>query len=85
MNNPVPEFAIFQNSKTKVSGVWANGKWTEAPRSDYIILGLIAKMIRVSPNPVDVIKSIQLYNNKKTNWDVEPGFFIPPEELDGLE
>jgi len=87
MNNTLPEFAIFQNDKTKVSGIWANGKWTEAPESDYVILGMIAKLIRTSPNPVNIIEAIKLgYENKDKpiNWDVEPGFFIPPEEIDGL-
>jgi hypothetical protein len=85
MNEPLPEFAILQNDKTKVSGIWSNGKWTEAPKEDYVVLGLIAKLLRTAPDPVGIIKSIQIYNDKKTNWDIEPGFFIPPEELDGLE
>ena len=89
MDAKVPEFAIFQNDKTKVSGIWTKekGAWTEAPESDYVILGLIAKLIRTSQNPIDVIESIKLGYEKKDkpiNWDVEPGFFIPPEELDGL-
>lgn len=85
MNEPLPEFAILQNDKTKVSGIWSNGKWTEAPKEDYVVLGLIAKLLRTAPDPVGIIKSIQIYNDKKINWDIEPGFFIPPEELDGLE
>ena len=89
MNNTVPEFAIFQNDKTKVSGIWTKekGKWIEAPESDYVILGLIAKLIRTSPNPINIIESIKLgyeTKDKQINWDTEPGFFIPPEELDGL-
>ena len=60
------------------------GEWIQAPEKDFVILGLIAKLLRTAPDPVNVIKSIQLYNDKKTNWDTEPGFFIPPEELDDM-
>ena len=84
MNEPLPEFAILQNDKTRQTGIWSNGKWHHAPESDYVVLGLIAKLLRTAPDPVNVIKSIQLYNDKKTNWDTEPGFFIPPEELDDM-
>jgi len=89
MNEPLPEFAILQNDKTKQTGIWSNGKWTDAPKEDYVVLGLIAKLLRTAPNPMEVIESISLYNDKKPKWknqfDWEPGFFIPPEELDGLE
>ena len=90
MNKPLPDFAILQNDKTKQTGIWSDGKWKDAPKEDYVILGLIAKLLRTAPNPVDVIKSINLYNDKKkqsykNQFDWEPGFFIPPEELDGLE
>ena len=89
MDNTIPDFAIFQNSKTKVSGIWTKerGEWIQAPEKDYIILGLIAKLIRTSENPIDVIESIKLgyeTKGKQIDWDTEPGFFIPPEELDGL-
>jgi hypothetical protein len=84
----VPQFAIFQNDKTKVSGIWANNKWTQAPKSDYIILGLIAKLLRISPEPMAIIESISLANDEKKSYkdqiDWEPGFFIPPEELDEI-
>ena len=84
----VPQFAIFQNDRTKVSGIWTNGKWTEAPKSDYVILGLIAKLLRTAPNPLEVIESISLANDEKKSYkdqiDWEPGFFIPPEELDEI-
>ena len=89
MDTKVPEFAIFQNDKTKVSGIWTRekGEWTKAPESDYVILGLIAKLIRTSSNPIDVIESIKLgyeTKDKQIDCDIEPGFFIPPEEIDGL-
>jgi|AP95_1055475.scaffolds.fasta_scaffold107406_2 hypothetical protein len=86
-----PEFAIFQNSRTKLSAIWikGQGKWKDAPSSDYEHLRLLATLIRTDPNPVEIVKAIvnanKPNNDKPTNWDVEPGFFIPPEELDGLE
>jgi hypothetical protein len=85
--NNIPEFAILQNSRTKVTGLWTKerGEWIQADESEYEILGMIAKLIRTSKNPVEVLEAIKQAAKKQTNWDVEPGFFIPPEELDGLE
>jgi hypothetical protein len=80
-----PEFAIFQNSRTKQSGVWNGERWVFPPKRDFELLRVLATLIRIDPNPVGIVKSIQLNKKKPNNWDVEPGFFIPPEELDGLE
>ena len=61
----------------------------DANASLYFIGGEIAvKLDRLDDANKLFIKAIQLDNDKPdkpTNWDVEPGFFIPPEELDGLE
>ena len=80
-----PEFAIFQNSRTKESGVWNGKRWAFPPERDFELLRALATLIRTDPNPVELIKAIEIENDKPINWDVEPGFFIPPEELDGLE
>jgi len=96
MNKPVPDFAIFQNSRTKVTGLWVKGKgeWVEAEESEFEIFALIAQLIRTSPNPVEIVdklKTSTIESNRSNrdkpniNWDTEPGFFIPPEELDGLD
>ena len=85
MNDTVPEFAIFQNSRTKLSGVWNGERWAWPPKEDYELLRDLAKLIRIDPDPVEIIKSIQIDKQTDFNWDTEPGFFIPPEELDGLE
>ena len=86
MNKPPPDFAILQNDKTRQTGIWTNGKWVYAPESDYIILALIAKLLRTSPDPMAIIESISIVNKEKQSYknqfDWEPGFFIPPEELD---
>ena len=80
-----PEFAIFQNSRTKQSGVWNGERWAYPPKEDFELLRVLSTLIRTDPNPVEIVKSIGMNNDVSTNWDVEPGFFIPPEELDGLE
>ena len=82
MNEPLPEFAILQNSRTKQSGVWNGKRWAYPPEKDFELLRVLATLIRTDPEPVELVKAIQ---TKPTNWDIEPGFFIPPEELDGLE
>lgn len=85
MNEPLPEFAILQNSRTKQSGVWNGERWAYPPEKDFELLRVLATLIRTDPDPVGIVKSIGVDNGKSMNWDVEPGFFIPPEELDGLE
>ena len=53
----VPEFAIFQNDRTKVTGVWLKdkGEWVEAGKEEYEILALLATLLRTTPNPSEVI------------------------------
>jgi len=88
-------FSIIQDDKTKRSWLRheSNGevKLTVCPEKDFPYLRLLASLIRHSEDPSElmeyVVQEIQDTNPLKppTNWDVEPGFFIPPEELDGLE
>ena len=68
-DNPIPDFAILQNSRTKVSGVWTKerGEWVQAPVEDYIILGLIARLLRTAPNPEELIKDIAVIAKNKNN------------------
>ena len=58
MNKPVPEFAIFQNSRTKVSGVWDGKRWAEPPIEDYNYVRLLATLLRTDPNPAAVARGI---------------------------
>tara|TARA_Y100001951_G_C11155401_1_gene191633 strand:+ start:140 stop:427 length:288 start_codon:yes stop_codon:yes gene_type:complete len=88
-------FSIIQDDKTHRS--WLrheeNGevKLTECPEKDWPYLRLLASLIRNSDDPSVVMEYVSQQikkgedKAKSTNWDVEPGFFIPPEELDGLE
>ena len=68
-DNPIPDFAILQNSRTKVSGVWTKerGEWVQAPAEDYTILGLIARLLRTSPHPEKLIKDIAVIVKNENN------------------
>ena len=55
-DNSIPDFAIVQNSRTKVSGVWTGKRWVEAEASDYEILRLLSNLIRTDPDPKSVVK-----------------------------
>ena len=57
-----PQFAIFQNSRTKQSAVWTGGKWVDAPQEDFEHLRLLATLIRTDPDPIAVVKSIMNAN-----------------------
>ena len=57
-----PEFAIFQNSRTKQSAIWVNVKWKDAPEEDYDHLRLLATLIRTDPEPTKIVKSIANIN-----------------------
>ena len=89
-------FSIIQDSKTHRS--WLrhelNGevKLSECPKKDFPYLRLLATLIRHSDNPEELKKQvaerIQEDDEPKPPKPLPPyipGFFIPPEELDGLE
>ena len=86
-----PEFAIFQHDRRKQSSMWIKekGEWTDLPQEDFQVIKDLAKYIRVAPNPKEVVDELKIQatgqNKKEINYDNEPGFFIPPEELDGLD
>jgi hypothetical protein len=86
--------SIIQDDKTQRSWVCRElgggiVKLTKCPKKDFPYLRLLASLIRDSKNPDElmkyVVQEIEGNKPKPTNWDVEPGFFIPPEELDGLD
>jgi hypothetical protein len=95
MENKVPEFAIFQNSKTRQSSIWVKhkGRWVDAAESEFDALWTLAQIIRNAKNVAEIMENIvsqlrEIHESEappEPNWDTEPGFFIPPEELDGLE
>ena len=59
-NTPAPDFAIFQNSETRLSAIWVKeiGKWRRCPEKDYAPLQIMANMIRHSPNPSETLTQI---------------------------
>mgnify|MGYP000302738328 CR=1 FL=1 len=57
----VPEFAIFQNSRTKKSGVWNGKRWAEPPIQDFDYVRLLATLIRTDPNPAKIAREILNY------------------------
>jgi len=63
-SNSIAEFAIVQNSRTKVSGVWtkAGGRWIQAQKSEYEILLLLSQLIRTSEDPSEVLDILKSYN-----------------------
>ena len=54
----VPEFVIFQNSRTKKSSVWNGKKWAYPPTEDYNYVGLLARLIRTDPNPAKIAREL---------------------------
>ena len=71
MNEPLPEFAIFQNSRTKQSGVWNGTRWAYPPEKDFELLRVLASLIRTDPDPVGIVKSIQVSPETDFDWGVE--------------
>ena len=61
-DKPVPDFAIFQNSRTRMTGLWAKekGEWISARDDEYEILSFLAQLIRTTPNPQEVLDGIKI-------------------------
>ena len=91
----VPDFAIFQNSRTRESAIWVKevGKWTEARQSEYDALKALSEIIRHSPHATEIMEQLVEQAHKIGEEELSdesslppiPGFFVPPEELDGLD
>ena len=59
-NKPVPDFAIFQNSRTRMSAVWAKeqGEWVVASKDEYGALKILAEIIRNSNNASAMLEGL---------------------------
>lgn len=90
MSKPVPDFAIFQNSRTHTTGLWAKekGEWVRARDDEFDILALLATLIRTTPNPQDVLDGIKIASlndlhenntNSPTTDDEQPPWSPPAE------
>jgi len=57
-----PEFAIFQNDNKKVTSVWVKekGDWTDLPQEDFEVIQTLATLIRVTPDPSEVIAQLKI-------------------------
>ena len=64
-----PEFAILQNSRTKETQLFTRerGEWFGTPKEDYDIIAGIAKLIRVSEQPAEVLKGLKFAAGEGTN------------------
>ena len=53
MDKQVPEFAIFQNSRTRHSAIWvgSKGKWIDAQPQEFDALQTLADTLRNAPDP----------------------------------
>jgi hypothetical protein len=59
-DNKIPDFAIFQNSRTRQSAIWSKeaGHWIDAKESEYEPLAIIVNLIRHSPNPQEIVEEL---------------------------
>jgi len=60
MEKPVPEFAIFQDSKRQRSALWVKdtGEWIECRSGEFLAISVLADMLRSSSNPTETMKEI---------------------------
>ena len=59
-----PEFAILQNSRTKETAIWAQGRWRVCPSEDYVPVALLSNVIRNAPDGVDLMKKVSNFLKK---------------------
>ena len=57
----VPDFAILQNSRTKETNLWTRerGQWFPAGEDEYDILNGIARLIRTTDQPIEVLNGLK--------------------------
>ena len=69
--SPVPDLLIFQNSRTRTSAIWTKekGEWVDAEPKEYEVLGLLARLIRTTPNPSKIM--VELAKQAKQDCDAE--------------
>ena len=54
-----PDFAIFQNSRTKQTAIWTKeNKWTKCRKDEYGTFHLLTSLIRQSNNPEQLMKKV---------------------------
>ena len=60
MNQQVPDFAVFQNSRTQQSAIWTKeeGKWRSCTKDEYPAMLILVTLLRESPNPEETMQEI---------------------------
>jgi len=60
MKKPVPDFAVFQDSKRFRSAIWTKeeGRWQECEKSEYNAMLILVTLLRESPNPERTMREI---------------------------
>lgn len=91
MNRP---FAIIQNDRTRQTFLRVGKEIIEAEESEFDSLQVLAVHMRMAKDPIKFMDTVVAeWRNEIAEEDAEgedkippiPGFFIPPEELDGLD
>ena len=60
MEKPVPDFAVFQNSRTLQSAIWTReaGEWHRCNPEEYPAMLILVTLLRESPNPTETMKEV---------------------------
>ena len=60
MDKPVPDVAIFQNSRTRQSAIWVKqaGHWIAASEPEYEALAMVANRWRVCETPQEIAEEL---------------------------
>ena len=56
---PAPDFAVFQNSRTQESAIWTKEDgWRKCERNEYPAMLIVVTLLRESPNPQETMQQI---------------------------
>jgi hypothetical protein len=60
MEKPVPEFAVFQDSKRMRSALWTkeSGRWHECGEGEFLAVSVLVSLLRQSKNPTRTMEEI---------------------------
>tara|TARA_B100001765_G_scaffold159144_1_gene103406 strand:- start:268 stop:513 length:246 start_codon:yes stop_codon:yes gene_type:complete len=60
MDKPVPDVAIFQNSRTRQSAIWVKqaGHWIDADEPEYETLAYLANHWRTCETPQEIAEEL---------------------------
>jgi len=85
-------FAIIQYDRTRETFLRVGDRMISADESEFDALQVLAIHLRGAKNPTEFMDSVvKEWHNELAEEDGDtkippiPGYFIPPEELDGLE